>query len=220
MNTQADTIKEIKEKYGENVIPLKKAVEPFMSADGYGYQGIILYDVIEDKIQCHLCGNWYKQITADHLFHKHGIENTREYKKMFGLYMSTPLESIGSRKLRSDKSKKTWITAPESRKAQCRKLGSTKGGMPKGRTKPAEFKNGKGICDAQLKDRALNLQSKLGREIKLRDDNALGCALRRRYGSFEEAKKILGLITKPTPKGWITSLVQYKNNFIKKLPQQ
>lgn len=34
--------------------------EPFMKfKEGYGFQGVLLFDGTSDKIQCHFCGNWY-----------------------------------------------------------------------------------------------------------------------------------------------------------------
>jgi len=203
MKIQAHTLEEIQKEYGKDILPLNKGVEPFMKATGYfGYQGVLLYDTVEDKIQCHACGKWFKQITHDHLIHRDGIEGTAEYKEMFGLYKSTPLESIGSRKLRSDEAVKTWKD-DDARRAKLKRINKDAqrgGGRPKGTRQPAEFKNGKGICDAQLKDRAEKLQEKLGRELVCRDDNALSCALRRRYGSFEKAKKILKLKYEDKPK--------------------
>lgn len=37
--------------------PLYKAQAPFMEVKrGYGYQGVVMYDDAEDKVQCHICG--------------------------------------------------------------------------------------------------------------------------------------------------------------------
>jgi len=43
-------------------------------ADGtpfYGRLGEIAYDSVEDKVQCHLCGGWFRQVAGSHLTRKH-----------------------------------------------------------------------------------------------------------------------------------------------------
>lgn len=41
--------------------PLYKAQAPFMEVKrGYGYQGVVMYDDAEDKVQCHICGGGIK----------------------------------------------------------------------------------------------------------------------------------------------------------------
>jgi hypothetical protein len=42
-------------------------------ADGtpfYGRLGEIAYDSVEDKVQCHLCGGWLRQVAGSHLTRK------------------------------------------------------------------------------------------------------------------------------------------------------
>lgn len=39
--------------------------EPFMpftdpdTREGFGYGGVLVFDGVSDKVQCHLCGEWY-----------------------------------------------------------------------------------------------------------------------------------------------------------------
>ena len=45
-------------------------------ADGtpfYGRLGEIAYDSVEDKVQCHLCGGWFRQVAGSHLTRKASV---------------------------------------------------------------------------------------------------------------------------------------------------
>jgi protein-arginine kinase activator protein McsA len=56
-------------------------------ADGtqfYGRLGEIAYDSVEDKVQCHLCGFWFRQIAGSHLTRKHDW-TIDEYRVAFRL---------------------------------------------------------------------------------------------------------------------------------------
>lgn len=48
----------------------------------FGEVGVLAYDAMEDKVQCHICGKWF-QFLAGHL-RTHGI-TVFEYKEQFGL---------------------------------------------------------------------------------------------------------------------------------------
>ena len=54
-------LEDIQEKYGEAVYPLYKdeAHEPYMENGKGGYQGVVLYDKLEDKVRCEECGRWF-----------------------------------------------------------------------------------------------------------------------------------------------------------------
>ena len=54
--------------------------------DGTGYYaplGELVYDPDADRVQCHLCGRWFRQLTWSHL-HRHGWNND-DYVRAFGL---------------------------------------------------------------------------------------------------------------------------------------
>ena len=55
-----------------------------------GERGVLLYDDLMDRVQCHACGRWYQKITAGHLKH-HGL-TIPEYKELYGLNIGTALE--------------------------------------------------------------------------------------------------------------------------------
>lgn len=54
-------------------------------ADGtgfYGRRGVVRYDPDEDKVQCHLCGEWLYQVGGSHLLRKHGW-TIEQYRREF-----------------------------------------------------------------------------------------------------------------------------------------
>jgi len=78
------------DKYPKYVIALYKPEPPFEEVkDGFGFYGVLLLDTSTNKIQCHLCGEWFYSL-ASHLKNAH-LMTTREYKERFGLNMTTPL---------------------------------------------------------------------------------------------------------------------------------
>lgn len=46
--------------------------------------GEIPYDSDEDRVQCHLCGGWYRVVDSTHLIKVHGW-NVTEYRERLGL---------------------------------------------------------------------------------------------------------------------------------------
>ena len=72
-------------------------------ADGtlyYGRLGEIAYDLDEDKVQCHVCGGWYRSVTGPHLFYKHQW-TADEYRDAFDLPRQAPVVSRGVSEQRS-----------------------------------------------------------------------------------------------------------------------
>lgn len=66
---------------------------PFQA--GYGYEGVLAFDPIEDKIQCHFCGEWF--ITLQHHLRREHSMAVKEYKEKTGLNQNTALISEGLR---------------------------------------------------------------------------------------------------------------------------
>lgn len=66
----------------------------------FGKKGRLSYDPVEDKVQCHICGNWYKKLEA-HVWPKHGLL-ADEYREEFGLNRNTPLASLGFREMKQE----------------------------------------------------------------------------------------------------------------------
>lgn len=108
------TLNDIQRKYGESVYPLYKDQmhEPYMENDsGFGYQGVVMYDELEDKVQCSICGGWFKLITHTHL-KRHGLTSAREYKEIAGINKTTPVCGKGYSEFRSKNAQKprsSWL---------------------------------------------------------------------------------------------------------------
>lgn len=67
-------------------------------ADGTPYfapLGEIPYDAVEDRVQCHLCGKWFRTIGGAHLIHRHGWTIT-EYREAFFLLRGAPTCARGT----------------------------------------------------------------------------------------------------------------------------
>ena len=150
----AATLADIQRKYGDNVYPLYKDEmrAPYMEKkSGYGYQGVVMYDENEDKVQCHICGKWFQFLPA-HIKDAHGID-TEEYREKGQLTKKVSLCSKGYSKKRS-------------KQAKAGRYGEYAANLRKGRTirqnpkdtsiatKKAKslmgFKNQYGYCDAQI----------------------------------------------------------------------
>jgi hypothetical protein len=59
----------------------------------YGQLGVLAYDNIDDKVQCHVCGKWFIYL-APHLRWKHNL-TVDEYREDFGLNRRQPLCAEG-----------------------------------------------------------------------------------------------------------------------------
>lgn len=70
-------------------------------ADGtpyFGQLGEVAYDPVEDRVQCHLCGEWFKWVGGLHLKYRHGWK-IADYRRAFGLSNSQSTMAAGSRAL-------------------------------------------------------------------------------------------------------------------------
>src|SRR3990167_11305295 len=92
MNTKIRD-KEIEyEEAPSGFIKLYKYKEPFMKfQEGFGFEGVLAMDGNGDKIQCHLCGNWY-EVLGNHLHREHNMKAS-DYKRLVGLRQNTALIS-------------------------------------------------------------------------------------------------------------------------------
>ena len=70
-------------------------------ADGtayFGRLGEIAYDEAEDKVQCHLCGGWFRGFGGSHLRRTHGW-TLAQYRIAFQLRTTTPAVAAGTSEL-------------------------------------------------------------------------------------------------------------------------
>ncbi len=55
----------------------------------YGKIGELRYDLSEDRVQCHLCGGWYRHVGGSHLLRAHGW-TIRQYRSAFRIPARVP----------------------------------------------------------------------------------------------------------------------------------
>ncbi len=170
---------------------------PFMPTDtGIGFQGVLLHDAVEDKVQCSVCA-WWGPCLWRHISAEHPELTAATYKHRFGLNKGTALLSEG---LRSK-----FILAAISRakamgKDKLRRMaanGRKNRTFPnRGKPQSMEVKNGFGSCPEQLLERIRKVERDLGRrpsckEFVNRDGGALS-GIKMTFGSWNGAMKILG----------------------------
>ncbi len=170
--------------------------EPFMKYEqGFGFQGVLLFDGETDKIQCNLCGNWFHQL-GNHVNREHGMK-ANQYKEKVGLSKKTALVS--------EKLRESLIANGLDKRLQ--NLRSRKGIKHTAETiakikayhagKTRMMQNVNGTCPEQLIDRLVKEYQKQGRTPA---ERTLGFkeALIKTYGTYRNACKFAG-IPEPLP---------------------
>jgi hypothetical protein len=179
-------MEEPKSTISERIELVYKAVEPFEKlVDGFGYRGVLLRDTIEDKLQCHVCGKWYKAV-ATHARFAHGM-TARDYKITYGL----PLQSAICSRSTSAKLHDNGIKHKNNlnRCARTKKwLQQVRKGV-KHKKNNAAFQNKLGTCAEQIYRRFLVVADMAGKEPTFGDikqyDPKLFAAIVRRYGNLD-----------------------------------
>ena len=228
------TLFDIQRKYGESVYPLYKdqMYEPYMENNNrIGVKGAVLYNELEDKIQCSRCGKWFEHLQA-HVRIRHK-ETLGHYKAHFGINQQTPICSkrvskmrskIAEEKLSRYKFNKGHNIIP-SRSSEKRRLELSK--MAK---QSAQTKNKHGLCDAQIAARLVVVRDMVGREriedITSKDlshsDINLYQAIRNRFGTFKKACNKLGIEYIGQDKYSDSEMIAKLRNFVitkKRLPK-
>ena len=83
--------------------------KPTWDGPYFGRFGVLAEDPDGDTVQCHVCGDWYALVGA-HANKTHGLR-AAEYRRAFGLRMSTPLASTSYRANRRQHA--TQLVTPE-----------------------------------------------------------------------------------------------------------
>jgi hypothetical protein len=185
--------------------------EPFMpfrcdiTNEGFGYEGVLLFDGETDKVQCHLCGDWFETL-GNHTAREHGM-GVGEYKKMVGLSKNTAL--IGEKyraKLIASGQKRFNNIRPGTKMTEetKKKISDTLKEIRR------EQQNLTGTCPAQLIDRLKKRAEILGRcptvkEVSFRE------TLIKVYGSFSEACRVAGLT--PLKSGQTLKKTKYTKDY-------
>lgn len=172
-------------------VTLYNVKEPFMRYEkGYGYEGVLLFDGINDTTQCHLCGEWF--LNLPHHIHKEHNTTAAEYKKEVGLEMTSVLisesfraklilKNMGKRK----KNLRNRKGIPHTEEAK-RKISE---GLSK---LTRERQNKTGTCPEQLIERLQKKYQELGYTPN-RPEFGAYTTLIRVYGSMKEACQIAGI---------------------------
>jgi hypothetical protein len=112
----------------------------------FGYQGVVLYNKDEDKVQCSECGQWFKKI-GFHVVKKHNM-SVNDYKDKHGLCRGVPLQS-------EQVSRKQSITAIKSNCGRnlpkLRRVLSKAHQVEAGKSNSKTYiKNKNNLCDEQI----------------------------------------------------------------------
>ena len=182
-NLRTRGVKKFYEQIGENIIALQKLEPPFMKVKkGYGFQGVVLYDQEDDRVQCHICGLWFKHLLSHIKIHK---LVSKEYKDRFGLYRKEPLMSLGLRKVFIEQGKKNYNEGKvplgninRKERGKDKEWRERKNG-----SRVMAWKNRYGTCDAQLCFRVKTLADKL-RHFPKEKECSFSSSIRRRFGKW------------------------------------
>lgn len=165
--------------------------EPLMKfQDGFGYVGAVVFDTTSGDIQCHFCGQWFKEL-GNHIRKEHAL-NTEQYKKEVGLLKGTALinEKIRAQLIEHGRTHKGNLKnlrpgKPHTEETK-RQIAAT---LKENRD---EMKNIRGTCPEQLIERLVKLYDKLGRTPTTREIPFIE-PLRKTYGSLSEACRVAGI---------------------------
>lgn len=192
---------ESNEEYIEHLYKVEPPLLP--SETGYGFSGVIRWNCVIDKLQCHICGKWYSSLqTHVSTSGGHGIE-VRKYKEEFGLPLSAPLISrelsairsrtaLNAKNLAMLASRRNPIQASKAKQAPTERMKKIR----KYVRNNASFSNKIGSCKLQMERRFLIVADQVGREptatdILKYDPKLLGLIKHR--GTLNEYRKSLGL---------------------------
>ena len=167
--------------------------EPFMKYEkGFGFQGVLLFDGETDKVQCHLCGQWFTAL-GNHTIREHNMK-VAQYKEEVGLTKNTALigEKMRAKLIANGLSMKrrmanlTGMVGKKHTEESKRKISMA---MKENRR---ELQNINGTCPEQLIDRLLKEYVKQGRTP---DTHTLPFyeAMMRTYGTYKNACEIAGI---------------------------
>jgi hypothetical protein len=176
-------------------VNIGKYIPPFERVEnGFGFHGLLVEDSTSGKLQCHICGRWFEQMSI-HLKNIHSL-NCKEYKIKFGLLQSTALKS---KKMRLAQSK---IMQKLRRKNKSNnfvfKRKNKFSGNRKNLSKALEHRNRFGVCDLQIMQKVIDLYKKLGKTPTLTDlSNEYGFSfvttISKRYSSYIKYCYSIGL---------------------------
>lgn len=187
----------------------KEPLKPVPRKWGVGYYGAIQVTLDGEKIQCHMCGKLFKNLSF-HIRNVHFV-NAKEYKSFFQLARTTALVSEAERNRLKENAMRRWQEmSPKQRQEVMRtRMEGLKKWWKENRNKDRKFgkhrletDNKRGTCPDQLKDRLRKMAEKLGHTPSMRDFKKENNSSRwigyinSTFGSFGKAIKAAGLVPK------------------------
>ena len=156
--------------------------------EGYGFQGVLLFDGKTEEVQCHFCGQWFFYLPK-HIRKEHNM-TAAQYKEQVGLRKSACLLTESTRErliaVGMENRLKNLRPGGKKKKAVREKIRATL----KNVTRQAQ--NERGTCPAQLIQRLRAVTDKLGRTPKVCEVPFHG-SLKTVFGSMERALRLAGL---------------------------
>lgn len=156
---------------------------------GFGFLGTLVFDTESEKIQCHMCGQWFGSL-PHHIAREHGM-TAADYKEYVGLNQSTALlsESARAKLIASglEKRMRNLIPGKKKSKAQIEKIRKTL------QKNTPEMQNLKGCCPEQLIQRLRNLYIENGNRTPRLHTLAMRDTLIKVYGSLKNACEVAGI---------------------------
>ena len=166
--------------------------EPMLAVNhgGFGWYGLMAYNV-QGQLMCHECGKFWDAL--GHHIHKHGL-GKREYRIKYGLLVKTKLQSEALHM-----TQRLYAIHFRTDLDDILKQARAKPRQPQNYTgdgkKTLEFQNRHDTCPSQLlrwlseaiELYGINITEREARMYRL----GLVELLRRRYGSFNEAKRLI-----------------------------
>lgn len=137
----------------------KEPLKPIPKSKGFGYYGTIAVSADKELVQCHICGNLFKSVSAHLPQHK---ITAPEYKEMWQLQKTTALIGESTRKKYQEKITKSK-GLPKHLQEYTRKVQT---GEIKHRTNTKftlEQRNKLGLCPDQVLEKIAILRDKMGR---------------------------------------------------------
>lgn len=173
----------------------KEPLREILKEDGYGYYGTLLCTTDGNLVQCHVCGELFKDV-ASHSRQAHKIA-TKDYKLRFGLSNTTALISESERLRRQEiflkNIEKMDIEEIRRRGREAQLL--RKAPQPK---ESLEKKNIKGTCPDQLLAKIAQIKEKLNKVPTLSEfiietgGQRYKHLIFKTFGSWAEALEMLG----------------------------
>ncbi len=209
--------KELKEmEYPEALsgyVKLYNYKEPFMPfSEGFGFQGVLMFDGETDKVQCHHCGGWFDYL-PHHLKKEHNM-SAKQHKKIVGLGEKTALisEKIRKKLLWNGTKRFSNITKNTKKRTEEEKKKISK--SLKSYFSTRESQNKFGTCPEQLKNWLYEKYKEKGRTPTKREIKNRYKTIVKVFGSFKEACRLSGIPYRKIGKNIKTRKSQYTDSVL------